>query len=71
MVNSLHTFGLSEQLPGESPDELEFARDAAAPEQGGGASRYLASDAAEPDDPDRVPPDLAMRRAALHPARPP
>ena len=34
MVNSLHTFGLSEQLPGESPDELEFARDAAAPEQG-------------------------------------
>ncbi len=35
------------------------------------APRHLASDPAKPDDADRLAEDLAMRRAALHPARPP
>jgi len=32
---------------------------------------YFASDPTEPDDPDRAAEDLAVWRAALHPARAP
>src|SRR5207248_10498226 len=37
----------------------------------GGAARHLLPDPAEPDDAERVTADLAMRRAAMHPARAP